>query len=390
MNSDSNQEDSLSQPESASQPKGRLTFVIHKISAGGAERILTLLANELCDRGWSVTLLTLDSGIEPPFFELHPRIKHRPLSLMREQGSFWKAVKIHLLRPWLLRCAIRKSNPDAVISFIDLMNILTLVATVGLKTPVIISERGNPAFSMMGKLWVLLRKRFYKKASLLVVQTRAVLSYFPPSIQGKSRIIPNPVLVPDYTGPMERSGASPNTLMAMGRLSSEKGFDLLLKSFVPLSEKYPEWVLEVWGEGGQREFLESLCAELGLRERVRFPGLTKKHYKTMSQSDIFVLSSRNEGFPNVLGEAMACGLPVVSFDCPSGPAEMIQDGVNGLLVPPENIQELTSALERLMVSEELRKKIGKQARKISQYYSLDKIVQAWEVLIGELINEQKI
>jgi glycosyltransferase involved in cell wall biosynthesis len=108
----------------------------------------------------------------------------------------------------------------------------------------------------------------------------------------------------------------------------------------------------------------------------------------MSQSGIFVLSSRTEGFPNVLGEAMACGLPVVSFDCPSGPSEMIQDGVNGLLVPPENIQELSSALERLMSSAELRKKLGEQARKITEPYSLDKIVQSWEELIVEVVNEQ--
>ena len=132
----------MSQPERAS--RGRLTFVIHQISAGGAERVLTLLANELCKKGWSVTLLTFDSGSEPVFFELHSGVQHWPLSLMREQGGWWKAIKVHFLRPWVLRRAIRKSRPDAVISFIDLMNILTLVATIGLKTPVIISERGKP------------------------------------------------------------------------------------------------------------------------------------------------------------------------------------------------------------------------------------------------------
>jgi len=123
---------------------------------------------------------------------------------------------------------------------------------------------------------------------------------------------------------------------------------------------------------------------------VRFPGLTKEPHKTMSQADIFVLSSRSEGFPNVLGEAMACGLPVVSFDCHSGPSELIQDGVNGLLVPPENIQELSSSLERLLASVELRKSLGEQARKITESYSLDKIIQSWEELIGEVVHEHKI
>jgi len=375
----------LSQPERAS--RGRLTFVIHQISAGGAERVLTLLANELCKKGWSVTLLTFDSGSEPVFFELHSGVQHWPLSLMREQGGWWKAIKVHFLRPWVLRRAIRKSRPDAVIAFLERMNILTLMATIGLKIPVIVSERNHPAFNT-SKFLSLSRQAVYKMSACLVLQTHDAGAFFSSSIP--KSVIPNPILVPEYPAPVLKSEASSQTLVAMGRLCSQKGFDFLLNAFAPLGNKFPDWVLEIWGEGAQRGNLENLRDELGLRERVRFPGLTKEHYKTMAEADIFVLSSRYEGFPNVLGEAMACGLPVVSFDCPSGPSEMIQDGVNGLLVPPENIQELSSSLERLMASVELRNTLGEQARKITESYSLDKIVQSWEELISEVVNEQKI
>jgi GalNAc-alpha-(1->4)-GalNAc-alpha-(1->3)-diNAcBac-PP-undecaprenol alpha-1,4-N-acetyl-D-galactosaminyltransferase len=375
----------LSQPERAS--RGRLTFVIHQISAGGAERVLTLLANELCKKGWSVTLLTFDSGSEPVFFELHSGVQHWPLSLMREQGGWWKAIKVHFLRPWVLRRAIRKSRPDAVIAFLERMNILTLMATIGLKIPVIVSERNHPVFNT-SKFLSLSRQAVYKMSACLVLQTHDAGAFFSSSIP--KSVIPNPILVPEYPAPVLKSEASSQTLVAMGRLCSQKGFDFLLNAFAPLGNKFPDWVLEIWGEGAQRGNLENLRDELGLRERVRFPGLTKEHYKTMAEADIFVLSSRYEGFPNVLGEAMACGLPVVSFDCPSGPSEMIQDGVNGLLVPPENIQELSSSLERLMASVELRNTLGEQARKITESYSLDKIVQSWEELIGEVVNEQKI
>ncbi|HCK69589.1 MAG TPA: glycosyltransferase family 4 protein [Nitrospina sp.] len=375
----------MSQPERAS--RGRLTFVIHQISAGGAERVLTLLANELCKKGWSVTLLTFDSGSEPVFFELHSGVQHWPLSLMREQGGWWKAIKVHFLRPWVLRRAIRKSRPDAVIAFLERMNILTLMATIGLKIPVIVSERNHPVFNT-SKFLSLSRQAVYKMSACLVLQTHDAGAFFSSSIP--KSVIPNPILVPEYPAPVLKSEASSQTLVAMGRLCSQKGFDFLLNAFAPLGNKFPEWVLEIWGEGAQRGNLENLRDELGLRERVRFPGLTKEHYKTMAEADIFVLSSRYEGFPNVLGEAMACGLPVVSFDCPSGPSEMIQDGVNGLLVPPENIQELSSSLERLMASVELRNTLGEQARKITESYSLDKIVQSWEELIGEVVNEQKI
>ncbi len=375
----------MSQPERAS--RGRLTFVIHQISAGGAERVLTLLANELCKKGWSVTLLTFDSGSEPVFFELHSGVQHWPLSLMREQGGWWKAIKVHFLRPWVLRRAIRKSRPDAVIAFLERMNILTLMATIGLKIPVIVSERNHPVFNT-SKFLSLSRQAVYKMSACLVLQTHDAGAFFSSSIP--KSVIPNPILVPEYPAPVLKSEASSQTLVAMGRLCSQKGFDFLLNAFAPLGNKFPDWVLEIWGEGAQRGNLECLRDELGLRERVRFPGLTKEHYKTMAEADIFVLSSRYEGFPNVLGEAMACGLPVVSFDCPSGPSEMIQDGVNGLLVPPENIQELSSSLERLMASVELRNTLGEQARKITESYSLDKIVQSWEELIGEVVNEQKI
>ena len=375
----------MSQPERAS--RGRLTFVIHQISAGGAERVLTLLANELCKKGWSVTLLTFDSGSEPVFFELHSGVQHWPLSLMREQGGWWKAIKVHFLRPWVLRRAIRKSRPDAVIAFLERMNILTLMATIGLKIPVIVSERNHPAFNT-SKFLSLSRQAVYKMSACLVLQTHDAGAFFSSSIP--KSVIPNPILVPEYPAPVLKSEASSQTLVAMGRLCSQKGFDFLLNAFAPLGNKFPDWVLEIWGEGAQRGNLECLRDELGLRERVRFPGLTKEHYKTMAEADIFVLSSRYEGFPNVLGEAMACGLPVVSFDCPSGPSEMIQDGVNGLLVPPENIQELSSSLERLMASGELRNTLGEQARKITESYSLNKIVQSWEELISEVVHEQKI
>lgn len=377
-------------PEATLQSKSRLTFVIYKISAGGAQRVLTLLVNELFEKGWAVTLLTFDDGSEPAFFKLHSGVRHRPLSLMRDQGSWWKSAKVFFLRPWLLRKAIKWSRPNAVIAFIDLTNILTLVATTGLKFPVIISERGNPARHMMGKFWAIMRQWVYKRSACLVVQTSEARSFFSSSIQNHSRVISNPVLVPDDFDINFKIEAGAKILMAMGRLSDEKGFDLLIKAFAPLCAKFADWTMEIWGEGEERQGLENLRDELGLRERVLLPGLAKEHYKTMLRADIFVLSSRYEGFPNVLGEAMACGLPVVSFDCPSGPSEMINNGMNGILVPAENILGLSASLEKLMGSMELRKCLGAEARKISDRFCLNKIVHSWDELIAEVIEEGRI
>jgi GalNAc-alpha-(1->4)-GalNAc-alpha-(1->3)-diNAcBac-PP-undecaprenol alpha-1,4-N-acetyl-D-galactosaminyltransferase len=367
-------------------PLPRLTLVIYKMSGGGAQRVLSILANYFTEKGWSITLMTFDDGSEPSFYELHTSINCRTLSVMRNQGGLLKAVWMHLLRPFILRRAIIKSKPDAVIAFIDLTNILTLVATLGLRIPVIISERVNPAYHSIGCFWSTLRLLIYRRVSCLVVQTQDALLWFSPSIQKLSRIIPNPIIPVSKAEEKEKEEPPQKIIMAMGRLCEQKGFDLLLKAFSRIETQFPEWKLHIWGQGAEKENLKRIRDELGLKERVCFKGMIHDHYKTMQQADIFVLSSRYEGFPNVLGEAMACGIPVVSFNCPSGPGELIIHEKNGLLVPNINDEELAKEIHRLMENELLAKQLGDEAQKITETFSLEKVMGLWEKLILEIIG----
>ncbi len=367
----------------------RLTLVIYKMSGGGAQRVLSIIANYFAEKGWAITLMTFDDGSQPSFYKLHPSIKCQTLSIMRNQQGLLKTLCMHLMRPFILRRAIRKSKPDVVIAFIDLSNILTLVSTYGLRIPVIISERVNPAYHSIGIFWSALRFWVYRWATILVVQTKDAMLWFSPSIQKISHIISNPIISVPIADKKDKSKEENKVIMAMGRLVKQKGFDLLLKAFSRIEDQFPNWQLHIWGEGEEKGNLLKIREELGLKERVDFKGMVQDTNKTMQQADIFALSSRYEGFPNVLGEAMACGLPVISFNCPSGPSEMIIDEKNGLLISSIEEESLAKGLHRLMENELWANQLGNEAQKITETYSLEKIMGQWEKLILEIINNER-
>jgi glycosyltransferase involved in cell wall biosynthesis len=169
------------------------------------------------------------------------------------------------------------------------------------------------------------------------------------------------------------------TIVAMGRMRHQKGFDLLLKAFASCSN--PEWRLVIFGEGQERKGFELLIRELGLEGKVFMPGVVKDSMSLLKQADLFVMSSRFEGFPNALLEAMACGLPVISFDCPSGPGEIIRNGVDGLLVAPEDVNAMADAMKRLMADGEERKRLGTRAIEVLDRFGIEKVMKKWEELL---------
>ena len=162
---------------------------------------------------------------------------------------------------------------------------------------------------------------------------------------------------------------SQRRIVGLGRLADHKGFDLLLAAFQEVAADHPDWVLEIFGEGDQRPILEQYRDQHRLGDRVRLPGWTDRPAAVLSRGDIFVLPSRYEGFPNALLEAMACGLACISFDCDSGPREIIRPGVDGLLVPAGDVAALASALGQLMSDSDLRQRLGNRAREVVTRFS---------------------
>lgn len=260
------------------------------------------------------------------------------------------------------------------------MNITTILATLGLKIPVIVSERVDPSQHPIGLLQNFLRKVTYPLADHIVVQTTQIQNYFPKKLHPRISIIPNPVSLPSNGSHLPNIDYERKKIIATGRLEAQKGFDLLLQAFSVVHDKHPEWELVIWGEGSKRPALEALRAYLKLEAHVHLPGLTNNIIQILSEGSLFVLSSRYEGFPNSLCEAMAVGLPVIAFDCGSGAADIIRHNIDGLLVPAQNVDALSNAMLRLIQDFELRKQYGNCAKEIVDRFSLEKILDKWNAI----------
>lgn len=366
----------------------RLTLVISSLIYGGAERVMTIMANYWVAKGWEVTLLTFDENTIPQY-HLDSRVSHIPLGIAKDSPNIIIALGNNFKRILTLRFAITDSNPDVVISFLSATNVITLLATRWLNIPVVVSERSNPEKQSIGRIWKQLCQWTYPFADLIIFQTQRARNYFSPQLKARTCIIPNPVLLPVRIKETSEKHSDERSLIAIGRFVEQKGFDLLLQAFAKIQDSYPQWTLTILGEGELRLYLEDLCNQLKLNDRVHFPGWVNNPHEFLKQADIFVMSSRYEGFPNALCEAMAYGLPVISTDCPSGPREIIRDGIDGILVPNEDISALATAMVRLMSDEKARKSLAVRAPEITERFGLEKILSMWEAALEEVIKKRK-
>ena len=372
----------------------RVTLVISSLSRGGAERVLTGMANYWAEKGWTVSLLTLEDASVAPAYPLDGRVTRRGLGLLRPSRGLLDSILANLRRVRALRRAIAAASPEVVISFMDTTNVLALLACRGMGIPVIFSERTNPQMEIPRWPWRILQGWVYPKSYKIVVQTRAALDLYSPAIRKNCTNIPNPVPRPESFSALPDDSPTdhpePRVLVAMGRLHPVKGFDLLLHAWGRIAPRHPQWRLEIWGEGPERDHLAALINSLGLSGRVSLPGVTDDAYGVFARSGIFVLSSRFEGFPNVLCEAMACGVPAVSFDCPNGPGEIIRHGHDGLLVPPGDADGLAEAIAGLIEDPEKRRRLGRHATEVSERFGLEKVMGQWEALLASIKEKEFI
>lgn len=378
----------------------RLTITVPSLSLGGAEGVAAMMANHWAQAGDMVTLITLDSA-ENDTFELLETVQRYELGMMRESRNLLQAVFSNQQRVRRLSDVITKSEPDVVISLTDRMNVLTLLATHKLNVPVLISERSDPRHHPIGRLWSFLRKRTYPRATALVVQTQGVADYCRQWMKGTPiEVIPNAVPtprspdIPVVTEQMVLARPPSHIIYGMGRLSYEKGFDRLIDAFSNLAKDFPDWKLRILGEGPLRESLQVTIDERGLQEQIELTGWVADPELYLDQGALFVLPSRYEGFPNALLQAMSRGLICLSFDCESGPADILREELPVMLLPSKHVSELSMIHEledvlRTFMNDEILYKevaIAINSLKVTEQFSTSRYFQAWDTLIQTALS----
>lgn len=347
----------------------KIAFVIGSLSGGGAERVVALLANEFAEQGNSTYVISIASKNRS--YEISPKVKL--LYCTRERGipgvSFFNRVGD-------LRNTLNEIKPDVCFSFTVAVNIYSILASVGQKWRLIVCERNDPNFDPKSKFLRMLRSITYYWADGYVFQTTGERDFFPQKIRDKSWVIPNPIN-PLFTDVYH--GERQKRFVTAVRLEPQKNLKLAIEAFHDFCKDHNGFSFDIYGEGSQHDELQERINELGLANKVILRGRSSTLYNDIKDSYAFILSSNYEGMSNSMLEAMALGIPVISTDYPSGGARMvIEDHINGLLVPVGDKDALLNAMKELADDEDLAREIGIQAEKIKDKLSANRIMTLWE------------
>lgn len=355
----------------------RITFLLASLGSGGAERVVSLLANKMVESRHQVEIICLK--FSDIYYQTDSRVK---VTLAMQQ------TKNRLTELFWLRKYIKKQDPDVVIPFTEGVYCFTILSLLGTDIPVIASERLDPA--AMSPTRKLLKRLLLPYADWLVVQTRSIKDYFPKSIQKKTSIIYNPVVTDVFREidngelTIENEGRL-NRIISVGRLYPQKNQEMMIRAFAKVVDKFPDWQMVIFGEGPLRAELEFLVSSFKLQDRVLLPGRTEHVIEELRKSKIFCMSSDYEGMSNSMIEAICVGLPIVTTDV-SGVKELVEDGVNGYVIPCGDDNKLSTAFEKLMNNKQLIKKFSKYSYAKRELFKIDSIVEQWEKLIQQVVS----
>lgn len=352
----------------------KIAFVIYGLGAGGAERSVTGLANHFVNQH-KVSIITLVKTT--PFFELDPKVRLLYcLGRPKERTNPIQSITDGMLRIRKLIKLLKAEESEVVISFMYTSNIYSIWAAKWLGISCIGCERSNHAVFRLPRNHERLRNFSYHYLNKLVVQTQGNQKYYEDFMPAnKITIIPNAVsesLQPQRSLPQN---LEEKIILNVGSFKNGKAQDLLIRAFAQI--KNPKWRLVFVGKGPNLENFEALVQELAIGEQVDFLGAQKDIAAFYNKASLFVFTSEHEGFPNALLEALYFGLPCISTNCPHGPADLIEDGLNGFLVPVGNQEALQEKIIHLMNDKNLRNSFSKEAVAKSKTYEIEPIAEQW-------------
>ena len=366
----------------------KVAFLYGNLLRGGAQRVMCVLADYLVARGDDVTLLTLDDG--ECGYELDSRVKVQGLETAGDsKNKFQSAARvyrtIHAFRRWAHR-----EKPDAVLIFSTRLALMFLLAKAFSREPcrLIASERAHPG-ERRQSLMKILEEKSLLRLDGFIFQTERVSRLFPESLRKKGTVIHNGLFSPDIPEAVaDFDCRRSREICAVGRIDVQKAYDVLLKAFAVFHEKFPEHRLNIYGSGSYEGEIRALAKELGISGSVLFHGNHPHVINEIQDMGMYVMTSRFEGMPNALIEAMACGLPCVCTDCEFGPAELIEDGVSGLLAPVDDVQAVAEAMMKIAGDREFARKLSKGAEKIRLSHSGDEICRRYRDYILSIIQKK--
>lgn len=348
----------------------KITFFIGSMCRGGAERVISILANDYAAKGWNVDIVVLlHEAVEYP---LNRAV--RIVNLVGTTGSYTKNAAF-----WFkgIRDYLKKAKPECVLSFVGRINALVLTAAWGLKIPIVVSERNDPKHDGRGKLMQMYCNCIYRKAKAVIFQNEYEKTCFDDALTRKSYIIPNPVSVTTE----QKKVPQQFKIITAGRLTEQKNQAMLIEAMSLVHREYPEVKCEIYGEGNLREWLQSQIEMQGLTEVMSLKGNVMNIHEQFANSSIFVLTSNFEGLSNALIEAMMVGLPCITTDYP-GASELIRDGENGLIVPCGDSRALAKAILALLENNNgVMRRFAENAKKSSEQFKAERVLNLWHSVI---------
>ena len=352
----------------------KIVFVTGSMGRGGAERVISILSDYYVSQGWEVyILMQLHSYIE---YEINPEIEIIDASSRKgiKKGFVSTILKV--------RSTIIDLNPDVIVSFMAQNCLILGLAMFDKKIPIIMSERIDPSQVNRNFIYKFLLNKIYKHASAVIFQTKRAKSYFPEDVQNNGCIIPNPISV---QATCENSSETKCRIVTAGRLTHQKNHKMLIDAFVSIVKLHPDYYLDIYGNGPLKDELTKYIEQLKLTNKVRLLGNVPNLHEQIADAQIFVLPSNFEGLSNALLEAMMMGFPVISTTC-AGSDEVIVNDENGILIPVNDVGELTKQLNRLIDDCNLRNKLSINSKKSVEYCKTENIIDKWNEVILNTIK----
>lgn len=357
----------------------RILFAVSSLGFGGAERVISELANNFSELDNEVYIMLVSNN--KTSYKISSKIKVVDLNgkMIHKTGFLAICERMYLIRKFT-----KQINPDIVISFLSIINIYVCFSLMLSKYKLIISERNDPRNDPKGIIKRAMRRLAYKFAQGFVFQTNTAKSYFNKKIQQKSIVIANPV---KSNLPQPNRGEKSKKIIAIGRLVEQKNYPLLIYSFNEIQNEFNDYKLYIYGEGKERRKIEELIKILSLENKIILKGNVANVHEEVADASLYVLTSHFEGMPNALLEALSMGIPSIAVDCSGGgPAEIISNRKNGVLVASGSEDELVDAMREILTDSDFSQKLSMNALKCRNKYSINNISLKWMNYINSILE----